>query len=68
VEARARVGIVWLGSYCGYCESCRAAASSCANQLISGLTMDGGYQDYVLSPFEALALIPDELSAVEAVR
>jgi D-arabinose 1-dehydrogenase-like Zn-dependent alcohol dehydrogenase len=28
--------------------------------------MDGGYQDYVLVPFEGLALIPDELSAVEA--
>src|SRR6266487_3973533 len=28
--------------------------------------MDGGYQDYVVVPFEGLALIPDELSAVEA--
>jgi D-arabinose 1-dehydrogenase-like Zn-dependent alcohol dehydrogenase len=39
---------------------------TCANQLISGITMDGGYQDYVLVPFEGLALIPDELSPVEA--
>jgi D-arabinose 1-dehydrogenase-like Zn-dependent alcohol dehydrogenase len=28
--------------------------------------MDGGYQDYVVVPFEGLALIPDELSPVEA--
>jgi len=28
--------------------------------------MDGGYQDYVLVPFEGLALIPDELSPVDA--
>jgi D-arabinose 1-dehydrogenase-like Zn-dependent alcohol dehydrogenase len=28
--------------------------------------MDGGYQEYVLVPFEGLALIPDELSPVEA--
>jgi D-arabinose 1-dehydrogenase-like Zn-dependent alcohol dehydrogenase len=62
-----RVGVGWLGSYCGYCESCRRGSFvTCANQLISGITMDGGYQDYVVVPFEGLALIPDELSPVEA--
>jgi D-arabinose 1-dehydrogenase-like Zn-dependent alcohol dehydrogenase len=62
-----RVGVGWLGSYCGYCESCRRGSFvTCANQLISGITMDGGYQDYVLIPFEGLALIPDELSPIDA--
>jgi len=62
-----RVGVGWLGSYCGYCESCRRGSFvTCANQLISGITMDGGYQEYVVVPFEGLALIPDELSPVEA--
>ena len=62
-----RVGVGWLGSYCGYCESCRRGSFiTCANQLISGTTMDGGYADYVVVPFEALALIPDELTPVEA--
>ena len=62
-----RVGVGWLGCYCGYCESCRRGSFvTCANQLISGITMDGGYQDYVLVPFPGLALIPDELSPVEA--
>jgi len=62
-----RVGVGWLGSYCGYCESCRRGSFvTCANQLISGITMDGGYQEYVLAPLEGLALIPDELSPVEA--
>ena len=62
-----RVGVGWLGSYCGYCESCRRGSFvTCANQLISGITMDGGYQDYVVVPFEGLALIPDKLSPVEA--
>ena len=62
-----RVGVGWLGSYCGHCESCRRGSFvTCANQLISGVTMDGGYQDYVAVPFEALALIPDELSPIEA--
>ena len=62
-----RVGVGWLGSYCGYCESCRRGSFvTCANQLISGITMDGGYQEYVVVPFEGLALIPDKLSPVEA--
>lgn len=62
-----RVGVGWLGSYCGHCESCRRGSFvTCANQLISGVTMDGGYQNYVLVPFEGLALLPDELSPTEA--
>lgn len=62
-----RVGIGWLGAYCGYCESCRRGGFiTCANQRITGITMDGGYQDYVVVPFEGLALIPDEISPVEA--
>ena len=38
-----RVGVGWLGSYCGYCESCRRGSFvTCANQLVTGITMDGG--------------------------
>jgi D-arabinose 1-dehydrogenase-like Zn-dependent alcohol dehydrogenase len=33
---------------------------------VPGITYDGGYADYMIAPAEALALIPDELSAVEA--
>jgi alcohol dehydrogenase/propanol-preferring alcohol dehydrogenase len=62
-----RVGVGWLGGYCGYCASCRHGSFvTCANQLISGISMDGGYQDYVSVPFEGLALIPDDLSPIEA--
>ena len=62
-----RVGIGWLGSYCGYCESCRRGSFvTCANQLITGITMDGGYQDYMLAPYEGLASIPDDISPVDA--
>jgi D-arabinose 1-dehydrogenase-like Zn-dependent alcohol dehydrogenase len=61
------VGVGWLGGYCGYCESCRRGIFiTCANQLITGITMDGGYQEFVLVPFEGLALIPDEIRPVDA--
>src|SRR6266568_8961862 len=62
-----RIGVGWLGSYCGYCDPCRRGSFvACVNQLITGITMDGGYADYVLVPFEGLARIPDDLTAVEA--
>ena len=61
------VGVGWLGSYCGHCDSCRRGSFiTCANQLVTGITMDGGYQDHVLAPFEGLALIPDDSSPVDA--
>jgi D-arabinose 1-dehydrogenase-like Zn-dependent alcohol dehydrogenase len=61
------VGVGWLGSYCGHCESCRRGTFiACANQRVTGITMDGGYQDYVLVPFEGLALIPDGISPIDA--
>ena len=60
-------GVGWLGSYCGHCDSCRRGSFvTCANQLVTGITMDGGYQDYVLVPFEGLALVPDQISPVDA--
>jgi D-arabinose 1-dehydrogenase-like Zn-dependent alcohol dehydrogenase len=61
------VGVGWLGSYCGYCDSCRRGSFvTCANQLVTGITMDGGYQDYMLVPFEGLARIPAEIGPVDA--
>jgi D-arabinose 1-dehydrogenase-like Zn-dependent alcohol dehydrogenase len=33
---------------------------------VPGVSYDGGYADYMIAPVEALALIPEELSAVEA--
>src|SRR5260221_5201168 len=61
------VGVGWLGSYCGHCESCRRGIFiTCANQRVTGITMDGGYQDCMLVPFEGLALIPEEIKPVEA--
>jgi D-arabinose 1-dehydrogenase-like Zn-dependent alcohol dehydrogenase len=33
---------------------------------VPGVSYDGGYADYMIAPAEAVALIPEELSAVEA--
>jgi D-arabinose 1-dehydrogenase-like Zn-dependent alcohol dehydrogenase len=62
-----RVGLGWHGGHCNYCPPCRRGDFVlCENALISGITMDGGYADYVIAPANALAFIPDDLSDVDA--
>jgi D-arabinose 1-dehydrogenase-like Zn-dependent alcohol dehydrogenase len=39
---------------------------SCQNRSIHGITRDGGYAEAVIAAADALALIPDELSTLEA--
>jgi len=66
-EKGQRVGVGWLGGYCGYCSACRRGHFVlCQNLKVPGIAYDGGYADYVVVPVEALALIPNELSAQEA--
>jgi D-arabinose 1-dehydrogenase-like Zn-dependent alcohol dehydrogenase len=63
-----RVGVGWNGGYCGYCDSCRRGnffACETSTQA-TGVTRDGGYAEYMIAPFSALATVPKELSAEEA--
>src|SRR5215813_10803728 len=62
-----RVGVGWHGGHDGTCLSCRRGDFvNCENQKISGISYDGGYQQYMVAPAEALAAIPETLSAVDA--
>src|SRR6202047_2652688 len=62
-----RVGVGWHGGQDGTCISCRRGDfRNCKNVKIPGISYDGGYQEYMVAPVEALAAIPDTLSAVEA--
>lgn len=62
-----RVGVGWFGGHCGRCEPCRRGQLiDCRNLRVPGITYDGGYADAMVAPADALALIPDELSAVDA--
>ena len=62
-----RVGVGWHGGHCGHCRSCRRGDFiTCATGQIPGISYDGGYADYTIVPFEALASVPDELTAAEA--
>ena len=62
-----RVGIGWFGGNCGVCSACRRGDFiHCSVGKTPGISYDGGYAEYMIAPIEALAAIPDELSADEA--
>ena len=63
----ARVGVGWHGGHCGHCPSCRRGDFiTCTTLQIPGIAYDGGYAQYMLAPFEALASVPPELSSADA--
>jgi D-arabinose 1-dehydrogenase-like Zn-dependent alcohol dehydrogenase len=61
------VGVGWHGGHCFQCEPCRRGHFIlCKNGKITGINHDGGYAEYMVSPAEAVAAIPEELPAHEA--
>ncbi len=62
-----RVGVGWHGGQDGSCLACRRGDfANCANLKITGLSYDGGYQEYMIAPAEAVARMPESLGAAEA--
>ena len=62
-----RVGVGWHGGHDGTCLQCRRGDfGNCQNMKISGISYDGGYQQFMVAPVEALTSIPEGLSDVEA--
>ena len=62
-----RVGVGWHGGNCGYCNACRRGDFfACQTEtLVTGITSDGGYADYVVVRAEAVAAVPEGLSPVD---
>ena len=62
-----RVGVGWHGGHDGTCVECRRGDfRNCRNRKITGISYDGGYQQYMDVPAEAVVAIPDSLSDAEA--
>src|ERR1700691_5433038 len=62
-----RVGVGWHGGHDNTCRECRRGDfRNCRNQKITGICYDGGYQQYMVAPVEALVAIPDSLKDVDA--
>src|SRR5439155_2850384 len=62
-----RVGVGWHGGQDGTCPECRRGDFvNCANSKVCGMSYDGGYQEFMVAPIEALARMPESLDAAEA--
>ncbi len=66
-QAGQRVGVGWHGGHCFHCEACRRGDFIlCSSAKVTGISQDGGYAEYMISPASAVAVLPDELPAAEA--
>ena len=62
-----RVGVGWHGGHDDTCLYCRRGDfRNCANMKIPGISYDGGYQQYMVAPANAVVAMPDGLNDVEA--
>ena len=62
-----RVGVGWHGGQDGTCLACRRGDfANCVSSIVCGISYDGGYQEYMVAPVEALAHMPDSLDPAEA--
>jgi len=67
LEIGDRVGVPWIHWACGECEFCRQGDENlCVKQKITGVTVDGGYAEFVKAPANYALRIPKNLSSVEA--
>jgi len=61
------VGVGWHGGHDNTCQECRRGDfRNCSNQQIPGISYDGGYQQYMVAPVEALVSVPESLNDTEA--
>jgi propanol-preferring alcohol dehydrogenase len=61
-----RVGVPWIHWTCGECEFCREGNENlCRQQKITGVTVDGGYAEFVKAPASHALRIPDGLSSAQ---
>jgi D-arabinose 1-dehydrogenase-like Zn-dependent alcohol dehydrogenase len=66
-ERGQRVGVGWHGGHDNTCRACRRGDfRNCENLKIPGISYDGGYQEYMVAPVEALAPVPENLGDAEA--
>jgi propanol-preferring alcohol dehydrogenase len=62
-----RVGVPWIHWTCGACEPCcEGNENLCLKQKITGVTVDGGFAEYLKAPASHALKIPGSVSSVEA--
>src|SRR5215469_8658923 len=67
LQVGVRVGVPWIHWNCGECEFCKEGNENlCLRQKITGVTVNGGYAEFVKAPATHALKIPDNLSSLEA--
>jgi propanol-preferring alcohol dehydrogenase len=67
VQIGSRVGVPWLFWSCGECAQCRAGRENiCAARKITGVTVDGGFAEFVRAPASHVTRVQESLDSVEA--
>lgn len=62
-----RVGVPWAQGTCGHCRYCvRGESILCPEQQVTGVSLNGGYAEYVKAPARDVTVIPDAISFEEA--
>jgi D-arabinose 1-dehydrogenase-like Zn-dependent alcohol dehydrogenase len=62
-----RAGVGWHGGHDNTCRECRRGdVRNCRNLKVPGISYDGGYEQFMVAPVEALVAIPASLNDVEA--
>lgn len=62
-----RVGGPWHGGHDGQCRQCqRSQFQMCDNEVINGVSQDGGFAEYVLLRSEAVVRVPKEIDPAVA--
>jgi len=67
LEPGARVGLSALFSSCGFCnQCCNDDEFLCSQMQFTGITKDGGYQEFMVASAEYVAPLPDKLDFADA--
>ncbi len=62
-----RVGVGWHGGHDGTCPAClKGKFIHCDNARVTGITVDGGYAEFMIAPEVAVARMPDGLAFADA--
>jgi len=68
-EKGQRAGVGWHGGHDNTCPQClRGDFRNCRNLKVPGISYDGGYQQYMVAPVEALVAIPESLKVPKPRR
>ncbi|EHR70874.1 Zn-dependent alcohol dehydrogenase [Burkholderiales bacterium JOSHI_001] len=61
-----RVGAAWLHWACGQCDQCQEGRENlCRKGTVSGMTVDGGYAEFMRAKASHAIPVPDALSSAE---